>query len=61
MTIFELIDRLTEIGEEIGMEAEVLITDGHQAICYAGDFSVSIWTEDDTSFADIGIGGCEND
>ena len=48
-------------GEEIGMEAEVLITDGHQAICYAGDFNVSIWTEDDTSFADIGIGGCEDE
>lgn len=52
--ILLLNDKLNELGD-----VEVLVTDGHNAACYRGNYEIIEWTEDDgTLCVDIGIGGC---
>lgn len=58
MKLSEMIAKLQELEAEVG-DAEVLITDGHNAACYRGDYEIVTWREDDGTLAvDIGIGGC---
>ena len=58
MTVDEMIAKLTELRSVYG-NVEVLITDGHQANCYRGQYEIIAWDEDNGQMCiDIGIGGC---
>lgn len=58
MKISEMIAALQGLQDKLG-DVEVLITDGHNAACYRGDYEIIEWQEDDGSMTvDIGIGGC---
>lgn len=55
MTRKELIEKLLALGND---DTEVIITDGHEAIGYRGEFSVELFDENDGQYViDIGIGG----
>lgn len=57
MKIDEFISRLSEIESRHG-NLEVLITDGHDAVGYRGDFLIQLYIDfDQTKYVDIGIGG----
>lgn len=61
MKISEMIEYLQVLQSQIG-DQEVLITDGFNARCYRGDYSIVKYTDiDGTVYADIGIGGCLED
>lgn len=58
MKISEMILKLTQIHHQIG-DAEVLVTDGFDALCYRGDYEIVMFEDDNGAMvADIGIGGC---
>jgi len=58
MTVSDLINRLQSLKDKLG-DVEVTITDGYEALCYSGDFSVQEFFDDHSSrmTIDIGIGG----
>ena len=59
MKLAEMVAKLQEMEDKLGGDVEVLITDGHNAACYRGDYEIIAWREDDGTLAvDIGIGGC---
>lgn len=59
MRVSEMIRRLEQYQAELG-DVEVLITDGHNAECYRGDYEIEPWQDDDDKWCiDIGIGGCK--
>ncbi len=56
------VSELKRILNEFDDDLEVLITDGFNARCYRGAFSVESFIDlDGYEFADIGIGGCEEE
>ena len=58
MKTSELIAKLEKILAH-SSDLEVLITDGHNAACYRGDYEITMWQEDNGQWCvDIGIGGC---
>ena len=58
MKISEMISQLQALEARLG-DVEVLITDGHNAACYRGDYEIIEWQEDNGQICvDIGIGGC---
>lgn len=57
MLVDEMIARLSELRGQMG-NVEVLITDGYQARCYRGQYSIERF-DYQGSFIDIGIGECE--
>ena len=58
MRLTEMINQLMAMRVAHG-DVEVLITDGHNAACYRGDYEIIEWLDDDgTLCVDIGIGGC---
>jgi hypothetical protein len=58
MKLSDMIAQLTVLSDRLG-DVDVLITDGHNAACYRGNYEIVRWTEDDgTAVVDIGIGGC---
>lgn len=61
MYLSEMIQRLEELRAQCG-DVEVLITDGHEGVCYRGDYGIFRYQEDERGqvFVDIGIGGCED-
>lgn len=62
MRITEMIERLTALRTELG-DVEVLVTDGFNAECYRGNYTIESWWEDDLGqwCVDIGIGGCREE
>lgn len=57
MKVSELIRKLEMYRIEVG-DVPVLITDGYDARCYRGDYTVHAWLDDDGQMTiDIGIGG----
>lgn len=57
MKVSELIRKLEMYKNEVG-DVDVLITDGHNAACYRGEYEVQPWLDDDGQMTiDIGIGG----
>jgi hypothetical protein len=58
MKISEMINKLSVIMSQYG-DLNVTITDGYDAKCYEGEFSIQMFVDiDDGKYADIGIGGC---
>ena len=56
MTVAEMIEKLQQFPQD----QEVQITDGFQFKFYKGDFEFQLFEDDDDStFVDIGIGGCD--
>lgn len=57
MIVSELIKKLQQMQSEVG-DVDVTITDGYEAICYVGNFSVETFVNDDGEMTiDIGVGG----
>lgn len=53
---------LVELLRKLDYNLEVKITDGYQCRFYSGDFAVNTFTDcHGNSFADIGVGGCEDE
>ena len=58
MRVSEMIKQLQTLQTQLG-DVEVLVTDGHNAACYRGDYEIIEWQDDDGKMCvDIGIGGC---
>lgn len=55
MLVGELIDKLKKFSPEM----EVLITDGYNFRFYKGEYSITEFNDNGTTYVDIGIGGCQ--
>lgn len=60
MTLRELINKLTTLGDEHGYNKEVTVTDGWETICFKGNFEI-VYCDWDGGFFDIGVGGCRDE
>lgn len=60
MKVSELINKLTELRDELG-DVDVTVTDGWEARCYYGEYDVIKFFDPQTCqmTIDIGIGGTE--
>jgi hypothetical protein len=56
MTVADVIERL----QQFPLDQQVQITDGFDSKCYKGDFAFQLFEDvDESTFVDIGIGGCQ--
>ena len=55
MTVSELIGQL----EKFDPELEVLVTDGYNCMFYKGEYAITEFSDNGTTYVDIGIGGCQ--
>ena len=55
MTVSELIGQL----EKFDPELEVLVTDGYNFMFYKGEYTITEFNDNGTTYVDIGIGGCQ--
>lgn len=55
MTVSELIGQLEKFDHKL----EVLITDGYNCMFYKGEYTITEFNDNGTTYVDIGIGGCQ--